>query len=250
MDLRPGSSVHGISQVRILEWVAISFSRGYSWPRDRTRVSCIVGRHFTIWATRRLCINLWRCDEEKMRNWVWEFLAHNGGSVNISWSVGKEERSSTLLGSQLGCPVSETKQDAVGLLGIKTFLCPLPWVPKNWFNWLLIRKGRGSRDEQGAVKKKHVTLGQCSGSTSRDMPNIFGLLCGTKVSTKWKMVATWWYTLLSIEGPQFACHLTPDHLWIEEMWALNNSNYHSGICQIVIFLFPSFFLHFLLGILL
>ena len=41
----PGSSVHGIFQARILEWVAISFSRGTSWPRDRTRVSCIVGRY-------------------------------------------------------------------------------------------------------------------------------------------------------------------------------------------------------------
>ena len=37
----PGSSVHGISQVRLLEWVAISFSRGSSWPRDRTHVSYI-----------------------------------------------------------------------------------------------------------------------------------------------------------------------------------------------------------------
>ena len=44
----PGSSVHGIFQARILEWVAISFSRGSSRPRDRTRVFCIVGRHFTI----------------------------------------------------------------------------------------------------------------------------------------------------------------------------------------------------------
>ena len=36
----PGSSVRGFSQARILEWVAISFSRGSSWPRDRTHVSC------------------------------------------------------------------------------------------------------------------------------------------------------------------------------------------------------------------
>ena len=48
----PGSSVHGIFQVRILEWVAISFSRGSSWPRDQTQVSHTVGRLFTIWATR------------------------------------------------------------------------------------------------------------------------------------------------------------------------------------------------------
>ena len=43
----PGSSVHGISQARILEWVAIIFSRGSSCPRDQTLVSCIAGRFFT-----------------------------------------------------------------------------------------------------------------------------------------------------------------------------------------------------------
>ena len=48
----PGSSVHGISQERILEWVAISFSRGSSWARDRTQVSRTVDRLFTVWATR------------------------------------------------------------------------------------------------------------------------------------------------------------------------------------------------------
>ena len=48
----PGSSVDGILQARILKWVGIPFSRGYSWPRDQTRVSCIEGRFFTIWATR------------------------------------------------------------------------------------------------------------------------------------------------------------------------------------------------------
>ena len=48
----PGSSVHGILQARILEWVAIPFSRVSSRPRDQTPVSCIVGRFFTIWATK------------------------------------------------------------------------------------------------------------------------------------------------------------------------------------------------------
>ena len=47
-----GSSVCGIFQARILEWVAISFSRGSSWPRDWTQVSCIAGRLFIVWATR------------------------------------------------------------------------------------------------------------------------------------------------------------------------------------------------------
>ena len=48
----PGSSVYGDFQARILEWVAISFSRRSSQPRDRTQVSHIVGRRFTIGATR------------------------------------------------------------------------------------------------------------------------------------------------------------------------------------------------------
>ena len=42
----PGSSLHGILQARILEWIAISFSRRSSWPRNRTWVSCIAGRFF------------------------------------------------------------------------------------------------------------------------------------------------------------------------------------------------------------
>ena len=49
----PGSSVHGISQARILEWIAISFSRGSSWPRDWTHISCI-GR----WILNRVTYSL------------------------------------------------------------------------------------------------------------------------------------------------------------------------------------------------
>ena len=53
MDWSPlGSSVQGIVQTRILEWVAIPFSRGSSRPRDQIQVSCIAGRFFTIWATK------------------------------------------------------------------------------------------------------------------------------------------------------------------------------------------------------
>ena len=55
MDCRPpGSSVHGILQARILEWVAIFFSRGSPPLKDRTQVSCIAGRFFTAWAPGKL----------------------------------------------------------------------------------------------------------------------------------------------------------------------------------------------------
>ena len=50
----PGFSVHGIFEAIVLEWIAISFSRGSSQPRAWTRVSCIVDRRFTVWATREV----------------------------------------------------------------------------------------------------------------------------------------------------------------------------------------------------
>ena len=48
----PGFSVHWILQARILEWVANPFSRGSSWPRDWTLISCFGCRFFPVWATR------------------------------------------------------------------------------------------------------------------------------------------------------------------------------------------------------
>ena len=55
----PGSSVLGIFQATVLEWIAISFSRGSSQPRDQTRVSRIVDRRFTVWATREVQMSDW-----------------------------------------------------------------------------------------------------------------------------------------------------------------------------------------------
>ena len=52
-QLLPGSSVHLILQARVLNSVAVPFSRGSSWPSDETRVSCIAGRFFTVRATRK-----------------------------------------------------------------------------------------------------------------------------------------------------------------------------------------------------
>ena len=72
----PSCSVHGISQERKLESVAILFSRGSPWPRDRTQVSSIVGRFFTIWATWEAlwewCLTLNRSSKllaEWMKEW-------------------------------------------------------------------------------------------------------------------------------------------------------------------------------------
>ena len=70
----PGSSIHGILQARILEWVAISFSSGSSWPRDRTQVSRIAGRCFNLWATMA------------------QMVKHHPAMQEIQvWSLGRED---------------------------------------------------------------------------------------------------------------------------------------------------------------
>ena len=71
-----GSSIRGIFQAGVLEWVAISFSRGSSWPRGETQVSHIAGRCFTLWATREAL-------------WVLEWVAYpfsNGSSQSRDWT--------------------------------------------------------------------------------------------------------------------------------------------------------------------
>ena len=78
----PGSSVHGILQARILEWVAISFSKGSSQPRDQTQVSRIAGRCFNLWATREAqqiyTYVLWtliiKAQEMMLKFWINPFL--------------------------------------------------------------------------------------------------------------------------------------------------------------------------------
>ena len=72
----PGSSVHGISQARTLEWVATPFSRGSSQPRDQTPVSYPAGRFFTIWATREAPV-------EPSAKLKWGPLIR-GGSVSVT----------------------------------------------------------------------------------------------------------------------------------------------------------------------
>ena len=72
----PGFSIHGIFQARVLEWAAISFSRGSSWLRDRTLVSCIADRCFTVWATREAWVLLTKpwCKLHHLPSFSWLFL--------------------------------------------------------------------------------------------------------------------------------------------------------------------------------
>ena len=85
-----GSAVHGIFQARILEWAAISFSRGPSQPRDRTRVSCIADRCFSVWATRE---ERWTIKKAERRRtdafelWCWRRL------LRVPWTARRSNQS-------------------------------------------------------------------------------------------------------------------------------------------------------------
>ena len=124
----PGSFVHGIFQAIVLEWIAISFSRGSSQPRAWTWVSCIVDRCFTVWATREV---LWMWELDYKENWVlknWCF-----------WTVMLEKT----LESPLDCkeiqPVHHEGNQSWIFIGITDVEAEtlILWPPdaKNWLIW-------------------------------------------------------------------------------------------------------------------
>ena len=103
----PGSSVHGIFQARELEWGAISFSRGSSWPRDRTWISCIAGRRFIVWATREVPVIIQVEKQKNVESKSWELSFIKGikmatHSRTIAWKIPWTEEPGRLqsMGSQ------------------------------------------------------------------------------------------------------------------------------------------------------
>ena len=91
----PGSSVHGIFQARVSEWVAISFFRGSSRPRDQAWVSRIADRRFTIWATRDvsdLLVNICIVGSGLPR-WCQWTPAASAGDLRDTGSIPGSERS-------------------------------------------------------------------------------------------------------------------------------------------------------------
>ena len=81
----PGSSVLGILQERILEWVPTSFSRGFSWPRNQTWVSCIAGRFFTNWATREALCSAKQL--QTVHQWMSVFVFQIWFTMTGSWTT-------------------------------------------------------------------------------------------------------------------------------------------------------------------
>ena len=100
----PDSSVHGLLQARILEWVAIPFSRGSFQPRDRTQVSGIAGTFFTSWTIREAHCIAFICVHSFIHSTKWGMVSkrknqHAHGCRNV-WSIWKL-RGSLWLASRL-----------------------------------------------------------------------------------------------------------------------------------------------------
>ena len=85
----PGSSVHGILQARILEWVATLFSRESSWPRNWAWVSCIADRFFTIWARSVLFSSVQSLSCIRLFATPWIEARQASLSITNSWSLPK-----------------------------------------------------------------------------------------------------------------------------------------------------------------
>ena len=160
----PGSSVHGILQARTLEWVAIPFSRGSSWLRHWTKVSCTAGSFFTIWApswcnlilnrtlfvkgrVRTVYIKItipsvrwWHVPLEYWKGLISPLL----GSSSIipllwSWLLGKVLASGPLPGWPCCLPSSSTLGRSMWLRRQEP-LCTLPSPPQSscpYFNFVL-----------------------------------------------------------------------------------------------------------------
>ena len=112
MDCSPQvSSVHSILQARILEWVAISFSRKFSWLMDPIQVSCIAGKFFTIWAIRET--DKCRCDrcafplKNKNKTKTWLCFPIRPNSLD---SLSLCETFSLLLYLKAKCGIQKTKK--------------------------------------------------------------------------------------------------------------------------------------------
>ena len=143
----PVSSVHGIFQASVLDWVAIFFSRESSWPRDQTQVSCIAGRRFTVWATREA---LWIWELEYKESWMpknWCF-----------WTVVLEKT----LASPLDCkeiqlvhPKGNQSWVFIGRTDAKAET-PVLWPPhaKSWLEKTLMLGGIGGRRRRGRQRMR------------------------------------------------------------------------------------------------
>ena len=173
----PDSSVREILQARILEWIAIPFSRGSSWPRDRTWISHIAGRFFTIWT-----INSVQFGGSVMSSSWW--LQHTrplcpsptpgaySNSRPLSWWCHPTSSSSVVPVSF--CPQSFPESGSFQMsqlfpsggqsIGVSASTSVLPmntqnWSPLGWTGWISLQSKGLSRVSSNTTVQKHQFFG-------------------------------------------------------------------------------------------
>ena len=121
----PGSSVHGIFPAIVLEWIAISFSRGSSQPRDPTRVSRIVDRRFTVWATVKLQFSSVQ-SLSRVQLFATPWIAARQASLSIT-TLGVHSNS---------LPSSPWCHPAISSSVVSFSSCPSPSQHQSLFQWV------------------------------------------------------------------------------------------------------------------
>ena len=123
----PGSSIHGILQARILECIAIPFSRGTSQPRVWTLVSCIAGWFFIIWATGKTCKLLLLRSKKKFEalknNWLKEAFDLQNPERIFNFDFNMWVNSFIFLPSRSGASFSALEFGLDLLIHLKSFIC-------------------------------------------------------------------------------------------------------------------------------
>ena len=184
----PGSFVHGILQARILEWEAIPFSRGSSWPRDRTQVFCIAGGFFTIWATREAKKNIFLFSSVQSLSGVRLFATPWIAAHQASLSITNSRSSPKLMSIEsvmpsshliLVVPFSSYPQSLpasdsfpmsqlfawggqnTGVSALASFF-PMKsqgWSPLEWTGWISLQSKGLSRVFSNTAVQKHQFFG-------------------------------------------------------------------------------------------
>ena len=127
----PGFSVHGVFQARILDWIARPSSRGSSWPRDRTQVSCIAGGLFTIWAAWEAW---WTCRPGANNHFLEDYSEDEITGENALCLAHRAEPAQAP-SSPLAAPSSMLKINPSAVTNT-SFLPPLPLPPIIPLPWL------------------------------------------------------------------------------------------------------------------
>ena len=165
----PGSSVHGILQARILEWVAIPFSRDSSWPRDRTRVSCIAGRFFTesvsqFSSVAQSCPTL--CNSRDCSTPGFPG-AYSNSCLSCQWYHPTISYSVVLFSSCVqsfpaseSFPMSQFFASGSQSIGVSASASVLPkniqdWFPLGWTGWISLQSKGLSKVFSNTTAQKH-----------------------------------------------------------------------------------------------